>query len=295
MRLAFEAGVVDGPGKSDGVLFGVQIDGVTLWRQNVQPGKWQPGSIDLTPYAGKTVTVRYLTNAGPQQNARFDWPCWGSLNLETSFDIPSVSLAITLPAGGKIRGLSDGATLDEGAAAGSAAIRTALPARVTVFAEEPPAIALGESLLDFPYEVWKSSYEGLPFPFSVEDSGNIDAARSGGVTRAKTLIAVPPRNGFTIITSAVRIPQDANTLEVEYGLIDPPASYGPDFEYSGAEFSLQINGKSVFAEEIRTAGWRARRVPVDSYRGKRVLIQFKVDAQKLSLYDWARWTNLTVR
>ena len=88
---------------------------------------------------------------------------------------------------------------------------------------------------------------------------------------------------------------EANFLAVEYGLLDPPSSYGPEFEYTGAEFSLQINGEKLFADEVRTRGWRARRIDLEAYRGKRVLIQLKTDAQKLSLYDWARWSNLTVQ
>ena len=164
-----------------------------------------------------------------------------------------------------------------------------------VFLEEPPEIGIGESLLDFPYEIWKAGYGGLPFALSVEGSGSIESAVSGRVSRPISLVAVPPRNGSTLVTTAVKIPMDATSLVVEYGLLDPPSSYGPEFEYTGTEFSLQINGEKLFADEVRTNGWRSRRIELAAYRGQRVLIQLKTDAQKLSLYDWARWTNLTVQ
>jgi hypothetical protein len=292
--LTFEAGIADSAGQSAGVLFGIQINGATQWRQTVSPGKWQQGSVDLTPYAGTTIVLRLLTTVGPSQNPAFDLACWASLNLQTSFDQPNAPLTLGGPAGSQLPGYSAGVSSDNATPEGLTPIRVSLPGSFVVFVEEPPAIGLGESLLDFPYDVWKQGYDGLPVSGSVQGSGLIEAATSAGVERSTTLSAEPPKNGVTIITTAVTIADGANWLQVEYGFNDPPASYGSDFTYSGAGFSVQINGDNIFTDSVFNAGWRSQRISLEAYRGKRVLVQFKVDSQGLSLYDWGRWTNLTV-
>jgi len=293
VSLTFKTGIADSTGRSDGALFGVQVEGVTEWRQTVLPGKWQAGSIDLTRFAGSTIMVRFLTHAGEKLNALFDGPCWGDLQIETKLQIPQASLNVGVPTGSLIQGLSEGVKLGESIEQDE--IRLDLPAQFAVFVKAPPTIKIGESLLDFPYETWKAPYGGLPFPFAVDRSGSLDRAVSGGVVSGRALASYPPRNGSTLITTALSVPKEAGSLVVGYGLADAPAEFGPDFEYSGVEFSVCINGRSVFAEEVRTAGWRETRIDLQDYRGKPALIQLKTDSQKIALFDWAYWTNLTLQ
>ena len=293
VRLDFEAGIADSSGVSDGALMGIQINGTTQWRETVLPGAWKQGSIDLTAHAGTTITVRFLSNAGAMQDPRFDVASWANPHLVMDSDIADATLPMGLPSNGKLLGGSDNVTVGE-AANGVVPVRTPLPAKFAVFLQEPPAVGIGNSLLDFPYDVWKSADGGLPYLFSTERSGTIEEARSGGVTLAKTLVAVPPRDGNTIITTAVTISENANALSVNYGLADPAADASPNFEYSGVSFSILMNGKEVLSDAIRTAGWRGLRIPLNDYRGKRVLIQLRTNAQQNSLYDWARWSDLRV-
>lgn len=294
VQLSFVAGIADSSGVSDGALFGVQVNGTTLYRETIKPGKWQPGSVDLTPYAGTTVRLRFLTNAGANRNPSFDIACWSDLRLDVDAAIPEAQLEFGLPDNAKVAGLSDGANNDP-PSNGKVAVRTALPAKFAVFLADPPVISTGQSLISFPYDVWAQTDSGMPYPFVVESSGSIEEAQSGGVTEPETLVAVPPRNGSTLITFVVRLPNDAHTLSINYGLTDPDANASPDFAYSGVQFSLQINGEDIFTDEVRTAGWRTKQVSLDDFAGKRVLIQLKTNAEQNSLYDWARWSGLTVQ
>jgi len=290
----FEVGVADLNGISDGMLFGVQINGTSQWRKVVLPGKWEQSSIDLTAFGGSTVSVRLLSHPGLILNNRNDIGCWATLGLVVSYEMQNAAIQLNAPNGIAPKGYSPEVTVNQ---ADSAMVQAQLrlPGTFVVFTEEPPRIAVGESLLDFPYEVWRAYYGGLPEKFSVEGSGSIEQATSGGVTRPITLVAIPPRNGTTLITTAIQVPEDANLIAVEYGLTDPPPSIGPSLDYTGLEFSVQINGANAFTDEVKIAGWREREIDLTAYRGKRILIQLKTDSQKLSLFDWARWTNLTIR
>lgn len=294
VEFRFEVGVADLNGVSDGMLFGVQVNGVSQWRKVVLPGKWEESTIDLTSFGGTTVTLRLLSHPGLILNNRNDIGCWGRLELVTGFDFPNAPIQLNSPNGIAPSSYSPEVTVDQANSAQVQA-RVNLPGTFVAFTEAPPRLAVGESLLDFPYEVWRAYYGGLPEKFGVEGSGSLEQATSGGVTKPVTLVAIPPRNGITLITSAIQVPENANYLAVEYGLTDPPASIGATLDYTGLEFSLQINGKSAFTDEVKSAGWREREIDLTPYRGKRILIQLKTDAQKLSLFDWARWTNLTIR
>ncbi|MDX2267558.1 MAG: DUF6259 domain-containing protein [Bryobacter sp.] len=294
VELQFEAGVADLSGPSDGMLFGVQINGATQWRQTVSTGKWEAATLDLTAYAGTTITLRFLAHPRETLNVRNDIGCWANIALVTSFAFSQAPIRLNSPAGIAPKAYSPEITVDS-ADSQRVQAHVDLPAKFVVFNEEPVQPAVGESLLDFPYEVWRAYYGGLPEKGSVEGSGALEQATSLGATKPLTLVAIPPRNGYTIITTAIRVPEEATALDVEYGLTDPELNFGAALDYTGLEFSVQINGDVVFAESVKTAGWRGRLVDLTPYRGKPILIQLKTDSEKLSLFDWARWANLTIR
>ncbi len=67
----------DGVGKSDGVTFRVFVDGEKRLDVNRADSDWQPFTVDLTGQAGQTVTLRFETDPGPQDNSSFDFALWG--------------------------------------------------------------------------------------------------------------------------------------------------------------------------------------------------------------------------
>ena len=71
----------DAVGKSDGVTFRVFKDGRPLLDENRTDAAWHPFTFDLTPDAGKTVSLRFETDPGPQENSSFDFSLWGDRRL----------------------------------------------------------------------------------------------------------------------------------------------------------------------------------------------------------------------
>ena len=71
----------DAIGKSDGATFRVYADANKLLDVNRADAEWKPFSLDLTPYAGKTVTIRFETDPGPKDNPGWDFSLWGDREL----------------------------------------------------------------------------------------------------------------------------------------------------------------------------------------------------------------------
>ncbi len=67
----------DAPGKSDGVVFRVFLNGKPLLDRLKTDSAWSAFQFDLTPQAGKTVTLRFETDPGPARNSSFDFALWG--------------------------------------------------------------------------------------------------------------------------------------------------------------------------------------------------------------------------
>ncbi|MEM4203751.1 MAG: tetratricopeptide repeat protein [Candidatus Methanomethylicaceae archaeon] len=75
------------PGKGDGVQFDIYLDNGSV-RQNIfsryidpknipEHRKWHDYEIDLSPWAGQTVTITFETGCGPNNNCDYDWAGWG--------------------------------------------------------------------------------------------------------------------------------------------------------------------------------------------------------------------------
>jgi len=81
-RLRGFAGIRDGAeGKSNGVRFSVEVDGVPQWEQTVLPGEsWQPLEVPLSAWRGQTVLLRLITDSLGDYG--WDWACWGEMRLE---------------------------------------------------------------------------------------------------------------------------------------------------------------------------------------------------------------------
>ena len=78
----------DAVGKSDGVTFRVFVDGAKRLDVNRADDAWQPFAVDLTADAGRTVTLRFETDPGPQDNASFDFALWGGREVVLTGFVP---------------------------------------------------------------------------------------------------------------------------------------------------------------------------------------------------------------
>lgn len=80
----------DAVGKSDGVTFRVFSDGKPLLDENRTDGAWHAFAFDLTASAGKTITLRFETDPGPQENSSFDFSVWGDRRLTLAGFRPAI-------------------------------------------------------------------------------------------------------------------------------------------------------------------------------------------------------------
>jgi len=71
----------DAVGKSDGATFRIFANGRKLLDVNRADSNWQPFSIDLTSFSGRTVTIRFETDPGPMDNSGWDFSLWGDREL----------------------------------------------------------------------------------------------------------------------------------------------------------------------------------------------------------------------
>ncbi|MBI5092117.1 MAG: hypothetical protein HZB26_06680 [Candidatus Hydrogenedentes bacterium] len=86
--LLFRIGVRDGvqwaaaANKPNGVRFVVVIDGKPVFQEDLAKSQWEARAIDMAPWAGKTVSVEFHTNA-IDNNSTYDWSVFGQPMLAT--------------------------------------------------------------------------------------------------------------------------------------------------------------------------------------------------------------------
>ena len=71
--------------QGDGVVYRVQVEGAEVFSYTLRPeaarGGWWPARVDLTPWAGQTVSLTLSLDPGPAGDAEGDWAGWGDLQL----------------------------------------------------------------------------------------------------------------------------------------------------------------------------------------------------------------------
>jgi len=87
---AFRASVgkKDGSDPGDGILFRVEVvddagRATSVAQTVVTEHEWKDLVADLTPWAGKTVRVKLISDVGEADNSSGDWACWADMRLET--------------------------------------------------------------------------------------------------------------------------------------------------------------------------------------------------------------------
>ena len=78
-RLRTWVGIRD-PSDSDGVGFVVEVNGQEAARKRMVPGQWEPLTVDLAPWAGKSIVLDLVTDSEGPYNC--DWAAWGEPRIE---------------------------------------------------------------------------------------------------------------------------------------------------------------------------------------------------------------------
>lgn len=75
-------GFTDGSSTADGCLFSLDVRAGDKWEtagklQFAELKRWMPFRADLSPFRGKKVALRLVTDVGPADNSSSDWAAWG--------------------------------------------------------------------------------------------------------------------------------------------------------------------------------------------------------------------------
>ncbi|MBN2308867.1 MAG: hypothetical protein JXR94_07860 [Candidatus Hydrogenedentes bacterium] len=101
-RLEFALGFRNGSSTQDGCAFAVQvIDGDTVTEvfreQYATLNAWLRRTADLAPFAGRTVTIKLITDVGPADNSYSDWALWGAPRVVMDGDVLDVEISEERP------------------------------------------------------------------------------------------------------------------------------------------------------------------------------------------------------
>ena len=68
-------------GRSDGATFRLFINGTKQLDQNKTDSAWADERSDLTPFAGKVITITFEVDPGPKNDSSFDYAFWGDRTI----------------------------------------------------------------------------------------------------------------------------------------------------------------------------------------------------------------------
>ena len=81
VRMAFMTALRSSASGSDGVTYRIKADGKPLFDQHCTWKEFRSFDVDLTPYAGKTISLRLEVDPGPKREPREDWSLWRQVRL----------------------------------------------------------------------------------------------------------------------------------------------------------------------------------------------------------------------
>lgn len=287
-EVAMQPGAV-GEGKTDGVTYGVtaRCEGQELHAELHNAGtEPQALSLDLTPFAGKTITLELTSGPGPARSATYDWGYWGHPRVEKSlagegemvvvsperwaFALTGTSLQPLEPA--------DDRYFLRCAFPGAVFLTNRLPEEE---ARLPLDIASARFLTTF------VSDTGMILESPQHAAAHPGSATVGGVERSG-VFAHPPDHGRTVIDLPLRLPAQAADLHCYVGLRDGSKS-------DGVIFIVEANGSELAREIMLPGEWREVTCDLSPWAGKPLVLTLTTDADGSHYYDWACWAEPTLR
>ena len=283
IRLEFYMGLWEGSQNSDGVTFIVSVQEDEIFRQHYNQQKWQPITLDLSPYQGKIVKLRFTTTPGPNGNASWDWAVWGEPKIISEPDnsltkigfFSSVEPTVSLP--GTFRHIDSG----------HYTLETVLPAQILFF------LAPGQQVLP-PYNLRDAQFTaGLQFDGifrlgSVWNSGNRTTVENPNGERKPSIFAHPPTNGQTILQFPLNLP-NAQGLTFSFAMVLQGNSCS-----NGVLFQVLLNGQKRFEHLIETPDWVDMTLPLSELAGQPILLELVTDPNGSGSCDWAHWADLLI-
>ena len=283
IRLQFYIGLWEGSQNSDGVTFIVSVQGDEIFHQHYNQQKWQPVTLNLSPYRGELVKLRFTTTPGPNGNASWDWAVWGEPEIISKPDNSLTTVGFFSP----VESTTSLPNTFSHIGGGHYSLETVLPAQILFF------LAPGQQVVP-PYDPRDAQFTaGLQFDGifrlgSVWNSGNRTTIENPKGERKLSISAHPPTNGQTILQFPLHLPQSQGLIfSFSMVLQDNPCS-------NGVLFQVLLNGQSRFEHLIESPDWVDADLSLSEFAGQTVLLELVTDPNGSNSCDWAHWADLLI-
>ena len=283
IHLEFYVGLWEGSEKSDGVTFIVSVQGDEIFRRHYNQQKWQPVTLNLSPYRGKLVKLRFTTTPGPNGDAGWDWAVWGEPKIISKPDNSLTKVGFFSP-------IEPTASLPDTLhhiGDGHYSLDTVLPMQILFFLTDGQQIVPPYNLRDAQFTAGLQ-FDSIFRPGSVYRSGNRATVENPNGERKPSISAHPPTNGQTILQFPLHLPQSQGLIfSFSMVLQDNPCS-------NGVLFQVLLNGQSRFEHLIESPDWVDMTIPLSEFAGETVLLELVTDPNGSNSCDWAHWADLHI-
>ena len=284
INLEFDIGMPDFSEYSDGVTFIVSVQGNEIFRQHHSEQKWEHISLNLTPYQGKHITLRFITNPGPKEDTGWDSARWGEPKIVSEPSDAVTKVGFFLP-NEPIKHFPD--TVKH-IGQGQYSLETTLPAQILFLFQPVQQVIPPYSLRDAEF-LAGLQFDGIFRPGSVWASGERIEATSGGV-RKKTISAHPPNLGQTLLQFLLSVPQ-AEKVTFSFSIGLPDESWSTS---DGVLFKVMLNGQAEFEHFTKTPGWVDAQISLSELSGEFALLELVTDSGEHTYSDSAQWADLLI-
>ena len=280
IRLQFHIGLREGTERSDGVTFIVTVQDDEIFHQHYNQQKWQPVTLNLSPFRGKLVKLRFTTTPGPNGNAGWDRAVWGEPKIIAEPVDTLMTVGFYLPTE-PIAGSPD--TLHY-IGNGQYTFQTKLPVQIVLSLASPQPVALPFNLRNAEYAAG-FQVDSVFRLGSVHRSGSHSKVTIDNISK-ETIFAHPPALEQTVLQFLLALPPEPSTFFFSMGLQEGCST--------GVSFQVLLNGQPRFETFIDTFSWTEASLSLSEFAGQTVLLELITDPNGSSSCDWAHWADLLI-
>lgn len=286
-RLALTSGVAlaeraTEAGRSDGVTFRISAtDGRKRIQQELHHASETPHAIelDLTPLAGKTVTVELAVEPGPKRSPSFDWARWHQPRIERR---GRREAKIGFAGGhGYTLAIDPQGQRPIEQHGGIQTVTALLPGSIFLLREPPPAAQLPLDLAGQPPIVMFLDDSGREL-LHAEHAAIHPVQLSAGGTARVGFFAHPPNHGQTLAHFPMVLPAEPARFTCQVGLRERSQS-------DGVIFVVEVNGQEVARQRMVPGPWQPLSADLSPWAGRPIVLSLITDSDGPFSFDWACW------
>ena len=278
----------EGPDRSDGVTFRAHAsspshDGHAELHNAT--GKRLPLSLDLTPFAGETITLELSVGPGPKNSPSYDWARWYQPRIEqyaVAEDVLTVSgggrWSMAVSGSGVVPIHTDGTSRE---------VRVPVPGAVFFLKDPPPPTELPVDLARQPARVLFVQHAGQVVSSPKYAAVVPCSATVAGVARDGLLVH-PPDHGRAIALWPLTLPEHPAMVQSWIGLRDGSKS-------EGVLFAIEVNGREIARRKMLPGTWEKLEVDLAAWANQPVVVALITDSDGSFNFDWSAWGEPAIR